>query len=170
MPLSNEASLNVVRANVIQSGLGQFQYLSQYDPDRLEDFNLTGWTKALIQKVSWADAQGQATEKLTVVKRLVFLQSQWKERVCSARTPTNDEALFKTFEIVTSLVSEGHPRDLDVRGLKAETVNGEHLVALLRASYLERADVPGWDHALAVAREALLLAHLSPEDHLEGLV
>ena len=46
---------------------------------------------------------------------------------------------------------------------------GEHLVALLRASYLERANVLGWDDALTVAREALILAHLPVEDHLEGL-
>lgn len=169
MPLSNEARLNVVATNAIHSMFGPTEYVAKYDPDRLEDFGLPGWTKAANQKVSWADARGQAAEKWQVVKRLVLLQSQWKERVCNVRTPTNDEALFETFEIVSSLVSESRPSDLDVRGLQADAVNGEHLVALLRASYLERASVPGWDDALTVAREALVLAHLPFEDHLEGL-
>lgn len=169
MPLSNEARLNVVATNAIHSMFGPTEYVAKYDPDRLEDFGLPGWTKAANQKVSWADARGQAAEKWQVVKRLVLLQSQWKERVCNVRTPTNDEALFETFEIVSSLVSESRPSDLDVRGLQADAVNGEHLVALLRASYLERANVPGWDDALTVAREALVLAHLPVEDHLEGL-
>ena len=115
--------------------------------------------------------RGFRAQAMTTTARMVqqVLQSQWKGRVCNVRTPTNDEALFETFEIVSSLVSGSRPSDLNVRGLQADTVNGEHLVALLRASYLERANVPGWDDALTVAREALILAHLPVEDHLEGL-
>lgn len=62
-----------------------------------------------------------------------------------------------------SLMSFG-PRAVDLRGLNVHTVNGMHLVAILRSTHSWRGEVPGWREALTVACQALERSELSVED------
>ena len=94
----------------------------------------------------------------------------WRKHVCNAAASPDVDALTETAEAVTTLVAEHGPARLDLRGLKAASVQGEHLATLLRSSFPWRDQVPGWGEAMDVAKTALRRAGIDPAEALFGLV
>jgi hypothetical protein len=94
----------------------------------------------------------------------------WRKHVCDAEASPDIDALTETAEAVMTLLAEYGPTRLNLRGLNAAAVQGEHLATLLRATFSWRSQVPGWSEALNVAKVALMRTGIDPEEALFGLI
>lgn len=93
-----------------------------------------------------------------------------KSLISSENKSVEVDDLTVTAESVLEAISEFGPKILNLSLLDSNQVQGEHLATVLRTSFDWRDNVPGWNEALQVARQALLREGVDPEDALYGLV
>ena len=84
--------------------------------------------------------------------------------------PSDVDAISRTIDGVFEAAIQLGPKAIDLREINPAQVHGEHLAAVLRATFAFRDRTPGWQHAIGVARIALERAGLDPEDALYGLL
>lgn len=95
--------------------------------------------------------------------------SKWKQHLFSIHGSTDVDSISETVEYVFEAMTQHGPTGLDLRGVASNSVNAEHLVAVLRATAANRDAVPGWAHALGEAPAALRRFGLDPDEVLVGL-
>ncbi|WP_156320518.1 hypothetical protein [Pseudomonas lini] len=93
-----------------------------------------------------------------------------KSLISSQNSNVEVDDLTITAEAVLDAISEFGPKILNLSLLDSNRVQGEHLATVLRTSFDWRDNVPGWNEALLVARQALVREGVDPEDALYGLV
>jgi hypothetical protein len=98
------------------------------------------------------------------------IASQWKQHLFSVHGATDVDSISETIEYVFEAFAQLGPSSLDLRGIASNNVNAEHLVAVLRATNANKHAIPGWEHALGEAPEALRRAGLNPAEVLVGLL
>jgi len=96
--------------------------------------------------------------------------TKWKHHLYSIHSATDVDAISDTVESVFEAVTQLGPTSVDLRGVASNSVNAEHLVAVLRATNASKDLIPGWKHALGEAPAALRRAGLDPEEVLVGLI
>lgn len=94
----------------------------------------------------------------------------WKLHVNDLNASTDVDTLSETIESVFEVMSRFGPSVLDLTEINPDSVSGEHLAAVLRLTYHNRADVKGWDNALEMAIEAMKATGIDYEDALIGLI
>ena len=94
----------------------------------------------------------------------------WRRFLFDPTASTDVDAISETIDSVFDAMAKVGPTAIDLRGVAVDNVSAEHLVAVLRATYLDRETVPGWPYALAQAPDALRRFELDPNEVLVGLV
>jgi hypothetical protein len=88
----------------------------------------------------------------------------------STENSTDDvDGLTITAETALEAVLEFGPAIIPTNDLGGIQVHGEQLATLLRATYSWRDEIPGWDHALGVAKLRLAEQGIDPDDALYGM-
>lgn len=93
----------------------------------------------------------------------------WQHYLLDPAAPATVAAISETIAAAYKTLSIYGPTGLSLLKLRADSVQGEHLAAVLRASFRLRNQIPGWKPALEVARTALLRQGIDPADALVGL-
>lgn len=83
-------------------------------------------------------------------------------------SPTDEEAILETSALVMTLLMSGNI--IDIRDIKVEDCDGQHLATILRTSYKRRDKVLGWHSGLSVAIIALKRDNIDYKDALYGLL
>ena len=94
----------------------------------------------------------------------------WKMNLNNPAADVDVDSISNTVESIFSFLEDNGPSAVDLRGLNAESVNGEHLATVLRITAFYRDDIKGWKEALGIARKALEFVEIDPEDALAGLI
>ena len=79
------------------------------------------------------------------------------------------DSLTVTAETALEAVIEYGPKVIPTNDLDGIQIHGEQLATLLRATYSWRDEIPGWDHALSVAKLRLAEQGIDPDDALYGM-
>lgn len=79
------------------------------------------------------------------------------------------DSLTITAETALEAVLEFGPAIIPTNDLNGIQVQGEQLATLLRATFLWRDEIPGWNHALGVAKLKLTEQGIDPDDALYGM-
>jgi len=132
------------------------------------------WQYPDITAISSGNAvSALASTRVRVCNELLYrskLLKEWQERVSDRNLPVIDSEIIRTFEIAISIVSSGGAPSFQASGLILESVNADHLIATLRATYLFKNEIADWSDMLVLAKAALMAAGESVEDHLEGML
>ena len=80
------------------------------------------------------------------------------------------DSLTLTAETAIEAVIEFGPAIIPASDLDGIQIHGEQLATLLRATYSWRDEIPGWDHALGVAKLKLAEQGIDPDDALYGMI
>jgi len=122
--------------------------------------------------VSWSYSNTAQLDLIAAMKWAMLLTggSQWWEHVFNPRAPTDVDSITKTVEGVLDFIAAFGPESLSLRGLQPESVQGEHLAALLRASSTWCDQIAGWHEGLNVAQAAIAMAGEDPRDALFGMI
>lgn len=80
------------------------------------------------------------------------------------------DSLTVTAETALEAVIEFGPAIIPANDLDGIRIHGEQLATLLRATYSWRDEIPGWDHALGVAKLKLAEQGIDPDDALYGMI
>ena len=80
------------------------------------------------------------------------------------------DSLTVTAETALEAVIEFGPAIIPANDLAGIQIHGEQLATLLRATYSWRDEIPGWDHALGVAKLRLAEQGIDPDDALYGMI
>lgn len=94
---------------------------------------------------------------------------EWAPHVTNRNSPCDVDSICETVDAALEFLSVRGILQMDLSGLDFQSVSGEHLAAVLRASAMWRSTVKGWSEALGVAEKALLMDGLDPSDALCGL-
>jgi hypothetical protein len=97
-------------------------------------------------------------------------QDAWSETLLNPQAETDVDSLTATAESVLDVLSTAGARALDLRGLRPEHVQPEHLAMALRVTSRWKDEVPGWHDALSVAEVAARQNGDDPRDILFGLI
>jgi hypothetical protein len=98
------------------------------------------------------------------------LALRWKHSVLLPSAPWDADALDQTVEPLFEALIKLGPSAIDLRGLRADQVNGMHLAVVLRGTFAVKHQTLGWQEALRVAEAALRRQALPPEQALLGLL
>jgi hypothetical protein len=131
--------------------------------DRLLNFGASSLISFIDSEVILRVVQAQTAA-------ISFQASAWKHYVLSTDAPTDVDSISQTIEHVFETVVQFGPEAIDLTGIDPQKVNGEHLAALLRATFTWRDRTPGWQYGLQVARIALERSGGDPRDALIGLM
>lgn len=80
------------------------------------------------------------------------------------------DSLTVTAETALEAVIEFGPSIIPANDLDGIQIHGEQLATLLRVTYSWRDEIPGWDHALGVAKLRLAEQGIDPDDALYGMI
>jgi hypothetical protein len=169
--MPNEAILRTATANLLPAQVldGVLAFVRGTFPALTNTFFTTPTDIGNYGAVT-AEADGiiRAAEAQTAA--IAHFSNQWKEYVFDTAASGDVDAISKTIERVFETVVQFGPQSIDLRNLSADQVNGEHLAASLRATFVWRENVPGWQDARAVAAAALQRVGINPADALLGLM
>jgi hypothetical protein len=98
------------------------------------------------------------------------MNNLWQKHVLNVNAKNDIEELSETVEVALMAISLEGTESIFLGGLSPEKVEPQHLATLLRTTCSWKDDIEGWYDALAVAKEALKLQDIDPEDALYGLI
>jgi len=98
------------------------------------------------------------------------MNNLWQKHVLNVNANTDIEELSETVEAALTAISQEGIDSIFLGGLSPEKVEPQHLATLLRTTCSWKDDIEGWYDALEVAKEALKLQDIDPEDALYGLI
>ena len=93
----------------------------------------------------------------------------WQRYLLDPAASTDVDALSESVESVLETIDKDGPAAISLLQLDSTKVQGEHLATILRTTFRWRAQVPGWNSALAIAEAALRREGINPEEALYGL-
>ena len=117
-----------------------------------------------------AEQQGILHAAQAQTAAMAHFGHEWKHYIFNVASPTDVDAISQTIERVLETVVQYGPECVDLTSAEPEQVNGEHLAALLRATFVWQDKVPGWRRGLDIATAALQRAGINPQDALIGLI
>jgi hypothetical protein len=95
---------------------------------------------------------------------------RYAERVVFQPAAASDvSAISETVDQVMRYVETFGPQNLSLFLVRAESIQPEHMVAVLRSTFQWKDDVEGWTHALNQTAEALRRSGYDSDDVLVGL-
>ena len=155
----------------LQERAGGGAYHAKVQLEGLLDASAPGWSGVGSTFVvgSYADAENNRLRTFIQRKESVRAVSLWRQHVFSKAASADVDSISETISYVFQAISEVGPLSIDLSKVDANTVNAEHLVAVLRATFSSRNEITGWNHALQIAQVALRNANLPPEQILAEL-
>ncbi|MGY4726867.1 hypothetical protein [Burkholderia pyrrocinia] len=161
-PLQFVRSRQTARAYSPRIALRQFvtaPVLSEY----------TDWMVTFPQGTSDSLEESLLAEVVEVPARLSVTQ-KWQRLVFDSSASADVDDLSETVSAVYEAIDTFGPSVITFEFVEANTVQGEHLAAALRATSPWRDEIVGWHEALETARVALGNSGVPPEDALYGLI
>lgn len=137
---------------------------------------LTKATFSIVQPLiggswlSFLDSLSYEAEKLENLEAINAISEHWKQHLFDLSASTDVDALSETIEGVYDAIDRFGPGAVDLASLGSEGINGEHLAAILRATFPFQNRIPGWSCALGEAVKALQRDGVDVDDALAGLL
>jgi len=128
------------------------------------------FSPSLSSIVVFGNTDGFGDNKSKDHQASLKIQEKWKKYLLDPSSPVDVDSISETIEYIYDQISTNGPESIDLNGLDAHKVNGEHLAAILRASSMWKNSVSGWSAAITVSFDALVLAEEDPLDALAGLI
>lgn len=160
----NQSNFNPFSAFANQ---GEYSLLADFD--RIVDAAVGKWRVTLPHTASSADAANSRLVAAIETKNNFHVLNAWTKHVFRPSAPSDVAAIGETVDWVMEVIESVGPNHLNLTTTKSASVHPEHLVAVLRSSFMWREDVPGWKHALSEASIALIASGFEAEDVLVGL-
>lgn len=113
-------------------------------------------------------ATGVPVKESLITAQLVGMS--WKRYISNLSAPTDVDALSETIDAIYDAIDRHGPGAVNLATLQPAVVNGEHLAAVLRATYAFKNQIIGWERAREMAILALQKANIEIDDALAGLV
>lgn len=146
-----------------------FQMTVQISTSSTDAVGAKGLIPTPIAQGSFAGSEARVRER--VLELLVSEQRAglWRQHLLDKSSSTDVDCISETVDSVLEAVDVFGPSRVDLGALDLRYANAEHLVAVLRSTFVWRNELPGWKEALAVAPELLQESRLDPELVLKGL-
>jgi len=122
-----------------------------------------------ISQGSFSSADAQTRERILELMDLESRSNLWRQHLLDRAAATDVDCISETVDSVLDAVSFLGPEGVDLASLDLTNANAEHLVAVLRATFVWRGRLPGWTTALQAAPKLLAEAAIEPELVLKGL-
>ena len=152
--------------NTNRASYGLFQHECRSSGAYIHDYGLSlPSDQSNPDSTLWA-LEGHRARNMAVIGALATV---WKKHLMNVQAATDVDAISETIDAAYEAIDQFGVGALDFSGFDPDEVNGEHLAALLRATYSVRAWTLGWNDALQVAEQALKAAHVDVDDALAGL-
>lgn len=157
----------------VKSPSSNHQYRQQFALGLMEPVRAPATQNHFVQKFRHATfgdaAQLGLLQQITVWKQTVAIE-KWGKNVFNPHASADVDALTETVEAVLDAVTEFGPSVIKLNGLIAKNVQCEHLAALLRVSSTWQGEITGWNEALVIANDAVVLSGADPQDILFGMI
>jgi hypothetical protein len=128
-----------------------------------------GMVQGPLLQGSFSNGQGLMRERVLELLALRQRASLWRRHLLNPSAPTDVDAISETVDSILDAVALFGPEHVDLSALDLTFANAEHVVAVLRATFMWRAAVPGWRATLAATPDLLTQCGLSPASILKGL-
>jgi len=128
-----------------------------------------GLSPAPIIQGSFASARAYARELVFEFQTLERKSNAWRTQLLDPTSNTDVDSISETVDSVLEAATNFGPSHVDLASLDLSYANAEHLVAVLRATFVWREQIPGWKAALAAAPDTLRRFGLDPAAVLQGL-
>lgn len=122
------------------------------------------------QQTSFLDSHAYSAEQAKSRGEIDEISMNWKRHLLDLRAPADVDALSETIDAIYDAIDRFGPGAINLATLPPATINGEHLAAILRATFAFQNQIPGWAHARGLAIHALQNANIAIDDALAGLL
>jgi hypothetical protein len=119
-----------------------------------------------ISNFAAAFFQAMQTKDIAIAE----LSQVWKRHLVDSHAISDVDALSETVEGVFEVISRFGPSAINLKHLDPNSIQGEHLAAVLRATAPWQEQTPGWNEAVQIAEMALRKSGIDPHDALVGLI
>ncbi len=122
-----------------------------------------------ITQGSFSSADAHTRERVLELRELEIRSSLWRQHLLDKSASTDVDVISETVDSLLDAVTLMGPEGVDLASLDLANANAEHLVAVLRATFVWRGRLPGWAAALQAAPSLLVEAGFDPQLVLKGL-
>lgn len=119
---------------------------------------------------SFLDSPSYVTEQKKSCDAIREIAVHWKKYLFNLSASAGVDELSETIDGVYEAIDLFGPGAINLTSLSSMEVNGEHLAAILRATFPFKKQTPGWDGALNLAIKALERESIPINDALAGLL
>ena len=155
------------------SAFAQQTYLGSINFDQLYDAAVGSWKVTSAANASSVDAEDSKLVSAVATKESLRARTTWLEYskafVFTPTAPSDVDEIGQTVNHVMVVIESLGPKALDFVNVEAKSLQPEHMVAVLRSTFLWKDQVPGWSHALGELAAALRAAGHDPQEVLVGL-
>jgi hypothetical protein len=109
-------------------------------------------------------------ERKDISEAILQANSAWQVHLSNSKSSTNIDSITETIDGVFDAIEKFGPAVIELRHLKSEQIEPEHLAAILRATATIHDQIPGWTSALEVAKRTFESLGHDPSDALFGLI
>lgn len=142
-------------------------YLAYADPMHLLDAVIKGFVPATL---SVTEAVSESSLSKLLRENDLANAGSWREYVSNRAAPTDKKTLKETSDRVLRVLTERGVQAIDLGLVRREEVSGKHLALALRCIATWKKEVPGWERALEIAKDALVAEGRDPRGALFGML
>src|SRR5437762_7710366 len=137
------------RSNLESSvAFAQHGYSLAINFDQLYEAAVGQWKVGIAANASSATAVDSKLASAVETKENFLIWNAWSEHasefVYEPSSRDDVDAIGKTVERVMSLVEALGPNALNLSAVKSTAIHPEHMVAVLRSTFLWKEEIPGW--------------------------
>jgi len=147
-----------------------FSVVGAVDANRLVHLQRPGFEMPVISLGTTEGSFGISLDAIIQRVRESLVCEEWRSLIVQKNAATDTRTLQITARRAFAAIHDGGPSAIDLRLLQQDNVNGEHLAMLLRVISTWKAQLPGWERAVAIAKDALIIEGKDPEDALFGIL
>lgn len=137
--------------------------------DQILDAPVGKWRVNVSCMSSTANSTSFMLATAIAARTNLHVLNTWTKHIYRPSALADVDTIGETVDWVMKIVESVGPSHLNLSKVKSTEVQPEHLVAVLRSTFMWRDEVPGWKHALSEASSALAVAGIEPEEVLMGL-
>jgi hypothetical protein len=110
-------------------------------------------SKTSSDVVSQVETEAYESARAEAAKQIASLTALWKRSLLDPSAESNAKSLAYTTKLVYESLYKLGPSSIDLRNLEHTRVSPLHLAVILRVTKARKQSVPGWDHALSIAKQ-----------------
>ena len=167
---------HLVRNSLVVGSVATFanqSYLRSFNFDQLYDAAVRSWKVTSAANASSVDAQDSRLASAVAMKESLRARTTWLEYsrafVFRVAASCDIDEIGQTVNHVMAVIDSLGPKAMDLTTVESKALQPEHMVAVLRSTFLWKDQVPGWSRALGELSAALRAAGHDPQEVLVGL-